>query len=114
MIPLTTIMRWTAPRVPITDDLREGWIKERLLRGSYDAQTSAGFRRTADELPYPDSARAYERLRVGSDGLLWVQLFVSPGAPSTGTNSRSTTWCSMGSLKRRSDEFAGSHSQGNA
>ena len=80
---LTTIIRWTAPRVPVTDDLREGWIEERLLRGSCDAQTSMGFRPTADELPYPDSARAYERLRVGSDGLLWVQLFVPPGAPST-------------------------------
>ena len=80
---LTTIIRWTAPRVPVTDDLKEAWIEERLSQGSYDAQSSADFRRTADELPYPDSARAYGRFRVGSDGLLWVRQFVPPGASST-------------------------------
>ena len=63
--------------------MAENWIEERLSQGSSDAQSSVGFRRTANELPYPDSARAYERFRVGSDGLLWVQQFVPPGAPST-------------------------------
>ena len=80
---LTTIIRWTAPRVPVTDNLKEAWIEERLSQGSYDAQSSAQHRRTAGELPYPDTARAYEGFRVGSDGLLWVQQFVPPGASST-------------------------------
>ncbi|MDE2984850.1 MAG: hypothetical protein OXU69_09095 [Gemmatimonadota bacterium] len=79
---LTTIIRWTAPRVPVTDDMKEGWIEERLARGSYDAESSAQHRRTADALPYPDTARAYDQFRVGSDGLLWVQQFVPPGASS--------------------------------
>ena len=80
---LTTIIRWTAPRVPVTDALKEAWIEERLSQGSYDAESNAHFRRTARELPYPDTARAYFRFRVGSDGMLWVQQFVLPGASST-------------------------------
>lgn len=79
---LTTIIRWTAPRVPVTDDLKEAWIEERLSQGSYDAESTAQHLRTADELPYPDTARAYEGFRVGSDGLLWVQQFEPPGATS--------------------------------
>lgn len=80
---LTTIIRWTAPGVPVTESLKEAWIEERLSRGSYDAESSADFRRTAKELPYPDRARAYERFLAGSDGMLWVRQFRPPGASST-------------------------------
>ena len=69
------LIRWVAERIPVTNALIEPLVDEAVSRAtaagdaSYERQTREAF----SGYPYPDTARSYSRLRVGRDGLLWVQ-----------------------------------------
>ena len=80
---LTMLIRWNAPRIPVTDALIESMIQERLARQTVGGARGREQLRVAMEAyPYPATVRAYSRVRVGSGGLLWVEQHALPGAVS--------------------------------
>lgn len=100
---LTTIIRWKAERIAVTDSLIEILIDEAVSLETEGPSYKKTTREAFEAHPYPDTARSYSRLLVGRDGLLWVRQFSPPGATSA-------TWLAFaasGSLVAAMDQPSG-------
>lgn len=79
---LGMVIRWNAPRIPVTDALIEGLIEEQLAGETGGARSRGQLREAMEAYPFPATVRAYTRVRAGNGGLLWVEQYALPGAES--------------------------------
>ncbi|MYA09873.1 MAG: hypothetical protein F4087_09165 [Gemmatimonadetes bacterium] len=79
---LRMVIRWNAPRIPVTDALIETLIEGQLSRQTGGARARAQLREAMEAYPFPATVRAYTRIRAGNGGLLWVEEYALPGAES--------------------------------
>ena len=79
---LGMVIRWNAPRIPVTDALIESLIEEQLAGETGGARSREQLREAMEAYPFPATVRAYTRVWAGSSGLLWVEQHALPGAVS--------------------------------
>lgn len=79
---LRMVIRWNAPRIPVTDALIESLIEGQLTRQTGGSRSREQLREALEAYPYPATVRAYSRVRAGSGGLLWVEQYALPRAES--------------------------------
>jgi len=82
---LRRIVRWVGPDLTITEEDRAAWV-ERMIAARAAAPGNplrddpAALRRSVEATAFPPTRPAYEALRAGPTGHLWVQLDAEPGA----------------------------------
>ena len=69
---LNRTLRVEAPAREVTQEMVELWTDQRV---ETSGATREALRPYLAELPFPDSLPAFEDLKIGSDGSLWVQVF---------------------------------------
>jgi hypothetical protein len=76
---LKFVVERTAQPHPVTAEVQAAYVRERL-EGADNPQLRAAYERYFANVPFPETAPAYRRFDVDSEGNLWVDNWTLPGA----------------------------------